>query len=73
MGRLGDVLGPTVNLASRLTSVARPGTVLVERGAHDALVAEGGDDIAVVLRRLPRTSVKGYSRLEAWAARRGHH
>jgi adenylate cyclase len=35
--RLGDVYGPTVNIASRLTSVARPGTVLVDRGAFDAL------------------------------------
>lgn len=44
--RLGDVFGPTVNIASRLTSLARPGTVLVDRGAHDALQGEGpaGDD-----------------------------
>ena len=85
MSRLGDVLGPTVNLAARLTSVARPGTVLVDRGAHDALrSAEGGvagadgedaeaayaDGSGFRLRRIPRTSVKGYSRLEAWAVRR---
>lgn len=38
--RLGDVFGPTVNIASRLTSIARPGTVLVDRGAFDALTAE---------------------------------
>jgi len=32
----GDVFGPTVNLASRLTGLARPGTVVVSRadGAH---------------------------------------
>ncbi|QZY29261.1 adenylate/guanylate cyclase domain-containing protein [Nocardioides coralli] len=35
--RLGDVFGPTVNIASRLTSIARPGAVLVDRGAFDAL------------------------------------
>ncbi|MBS42512.1 MAG: adenylate/guanylate cyclase domain-containing protein [Nocardioides sp.] len=35
--RLGDVFGPTVNIAARLTSAARPSTVLVDRGAHDAL------------------------------------
>ncbi|MQA87663.1 MAG: adenylate/guanylate cyclase domain-containing protein [Streptosporangiales bacterium] len=29
--RMGDVFGTTVNLASRLTSLARPGTVLVDR------------------------------------------
>lgn len=30
LARLGDVFGPTVNLASRLTSIARPGRVLVD-------------------------------------------
>ena len=35
--RLGDVFGPTVNIAARLTSIARPGTVLVDRGAFDEL------------------------------------
>ncbi|HEY4625727.1 MAG TPA: adenylate/guanylate cyclase domain-containing protein, partial [Blastococcus sp.] len=29
--RLGDIYSPVVNLASRLTSLARPGTVLVDR------------------------------------------
>lgn len=38
--RLGDVFGPTVNIASRLTSVARPGTVLVDRGAFDVLTSQ---------------------------------
>ncbi|QBR94451.1 adenylate/guanylate cyclase domain-containing protein [Nocardioides euryhalodurans] len=40
--RLGDVFGPTVNIASRLTSLARPGAVLVDRGAFEALT--GSDD-----------------------------
>ncbi|WP_432477785.1 adenylate/guanylate cyclase domain-containing protein [Nocardioides sp. GXQ0305] len=39
--RLGDVFGPTVNIASRLTSLARPGTVLVDRGTFDALTGRG--------------------------------
>jgi adenylate cyclase len=30
IGRMGDVFGTTVNLASRLTSLARPGSVLVD-------------------------------------------
>ena len=34
VNRLGDVFGPVVNVASRLTSVARPGTVLVDEGAY---------------------------------------
>ena len=37
VSRLGDVFGPTVNIASRLTSLARPGTVVLDDGAHDAL------------------------------------
>jgi len=38
--RLGDVFGPTVNIASRLTSHARPGTVLVDRGAFEVLTEQ---------------------------------
>jgi adenylate cyclase len=38
--RLGDVFGATVNIAARLTSHARPGTVLVDRGAFDVLTDE---------------------------------
>ena len=39
VSRLGDVYGPVVNLASRLTSVARPGRVLVDRAMRDVLRA----------------------------------
>ena len=35
---------PTVNIASRLTSIARPGTVLVDRGAFDALTGRDAED-----------------------------
>lgn len=79
VARLGDVFGPTVNIASRLTSLARPGSVLVDVGAHDALTGHTGPpeeqhehdpDAAYDLRRLRRTSVKGYSRLRSWAVRR---
>lgn len=64
--RLGDVLGPTVNIAARLTGVARDGTVLVDDGMHDRL----DGDPQWSLRRVPRTSVKGYSSLRPWALRR---
>jgi adenylate cyclase len=73
--RLGDVYGETVNVAARLTSVARPGSVLVDRGAYAALNEGVGDDDTEVhhpdfhFRRLRRLSVKGYSRLAAWAVR----
>jgi adenylate cyclase len=64
--RLGDVYSPVVNLASRLTSLARPGTVLVDR------------DLAHWLRDLPeykvrplhRVSVRGYDHLQPWLVRR---
>ncbi len=66
VARLGDVLGPTVNIASRLTSIARPGSVLVDDGAHAALA----DSASYTFRKLRRTSVKGYERLQPWALRR---
>ena len=64
--RLGDVYGPVVNMAARLTSIARPGRVLVDRDLADALA----DDDRFRLRRMRRTSVKGYRRLEPWSLRR---
>ncbi|MCW2814837.1 MAG: adenylyl cyclase class-3/4/guanylyl cyclase [Nocardioides sp.] len=78
--RLGDVYGETVNIAARLTSVARPGAVLVDRGAFEALTGRDGSDGPddhdshdghpdFHFRRLRRLSVKGYSRLAAWAVR----
>jgi len=66
--RLGDVFGATVNVASRLTSIARPGTVLVDEGAAASLDGAGVD-----LRKLRRVSVKGYSRLQPYAVRRTAH
>ena len=70
--RLGDVLGPTVNIAARLTSLARPGTVLLDEGAHERLTAldAGREQAAYRLRRVHRASVKGYSRLQPWVLRR---
>lgn len=37
----GDVFGPTVNLASRLTEVARPGTIAVDRDAAGSMADDG--------------------------------
>ena len=64
LARLGDVLGPVVNIAARLTSTARPGRVLCDRSLAERL--EDGD---YRLKRLRRTSVRGYRRLEPWALR----
>ncbi|MFT4084504.1 MAG: adenylate/guanylate cyclase domain-containing protein [Nocardioides sp.] len=65
VSRLGDVFGASVNIASRLTSLAKPGTVLIDQGAADAL-AESED---LRIDRLRRTSVKGYSRLQPYRVR----
>ena len=60
--RLGDVFGSTVNIASRLTSAARPGTVLVDAGVHEALTADedgrraDGGEPTVARRRSARRS-----------------
>jgi len=77
--RLGDVFGPVVNIASRLTSVARPDTALIDKGMYEVLAGadgagagesrtDAGDaEAGYRLRRLRRVSVKGYNRLHVWA------
>ena len=68
--RLGDVFGSTVNAAARLTSAARPGSVLVDAGVHEALASdEDEDDPAWRWRRIRRVSAKGFKNLEAWRVR----
>jgi adenylate cyclase len=59
---LGDVYGPVVNVASRLTSVARPGSVVIDRELASALE----DEESFKLRKIRRVSVRGYSHLEPW-------
>lgn len=53
--RRGDVFGTTVNLASRLTAVARPDTVLVDAVTAEALHEEP----AFSLRPVPPRAVRG--------------
>ncbi len=69
--RLGDVFGSTVNAASRLTSSARPGTVLVDVGVHTALAA-ATDESPWRWRRVRRVSAKGFHHLEAWRVKPRH-
>jgi adenylate cyclase len=64
--RLGDIYSPVVNLASRLTSLARPGTLLVDRDLADWL--RGLPEYRV--RPLRRVSVRGYDHLQPWLVRR---
>ena len=64
--RLGDVFSPVVNLASRLTSVARPGTLLVDRELAQRLKDRPGYRV----RKLRRVSVRGYDHMQPWLVRR---
>jgi adenylate cyclase len=64
--RLGDVYSPVVNLASRLTSIARPSTVLVDR----ELARQLRGVPAYRVRPLRRVSVRGYDHLQPWLVRR---
>jgi adenylate cyclase len=64
--RLGDVYSPVVNLASRLTSIARPSTVLVDQ----QLARQLRGVRAYRVRPLRRVSVRGYDHLQPWLVRR---
>lgn len=66
LSRMGDVFGTTVNLANRLTALARPGTVLVD--AELAAALEGHPKYRV--NRLRRRPVRGLGMVEPSVLRR---
>lgn len=66
--RLGDYYGTVVNLASRLTALARPGTVLVDRAMADALA----DHPEVHIRQLRSLALRGFPSVEPWLLRSAH-
>jgi adenylate cyclase len=66
VSRLGDVYGSTVNIASRLTSICRPGWVLVDREMAEQL----REDERFVLKPRRPESVRGYHHLRQWRLRR---
>jgi adenylate cyclase len=66
--RYGDVYGPVVNLAARLTGIARPGTALADPELAGALRG----DPRYELHQLRPHAVRGFSRLRPWAVRRVH-
>jgi adenylate cyclase len=66
VSRLGDVFGTTVNRASRLTGVARPGTVLVD----DALAASLASLSGFEMRPLRRRTLRGIGPVTPWELRR---
>jgi adenylate cyclase len=62
----GDLYGPTVNLASRLVNLARPGTVLVD----DAVGQRVQDDPRFSVKRLRPVALRGVGRMRPWVLRR---
>jgi adenylate cyclase len=63
----GDLFGPTVNLASRLVNVARPGTVLIS----DQMGRELETRRSLALIHLRPLTLKGIGRVRVWVLRRG--
>ncbi|HEU5033724.1 MAG TPA: adenylate/guanylate cyclase domain-containing protein [Mycobacteriales bacterium] len=66
LARLGDLYGEPVNLASRLTSMARPGAVLADR----ELASELDGDERFRLRRVPPRPARGYTLVHPFRLRR---
>jgi adenylate cyclase len=62
---MGDVFGPVVNLASRLTSVARRNRVIIDQATADLLPEEEFET-----RRLPARPVRGFGDVEPVTVRR---
>ena len=60
VSRDGDYYGPVVNLAARLTEMARPGTVL----ASAAIGAELADDEHFTMRRISGRKVRGIGKVD---------
>jgi adenylate cyclase len=67
LSRLGDIYGPTVNLAARLTALADPGTVLVDSMTASALEQ---DERFVLLPR-PAEDVRGFGEIHPVELQRG--
>ncbi|HEU5038520.1 MAG TPA: adenylate/guanylate cyclase domain-containing protein [Nocardioides sp.] len=63
--RLGDVFGPPVNLASRLTAVARRNRIIIDQATAELL-----PDAEFETRPLPARPVRGFGIVEPVAVRR---
>lgn len=59
LSRFGDVFGPPVNLAARLSAAAEPGTVLTDPATAEVLEEAG----SLVLERLAVTDLVGFGRV----------
>ncbi|MFI5085692.1 MAG: adenylate/guanylate cyclase domain-containing protein, partial [Actinomycetales bacterium] len=67
LSRLGDIYGPTVNLAARLTALAEPGTVLID----SATAASLEHDDRFVLDHQPVQNVRGFGEIRPVILGRG--
>lgn len=67
LSRLGDIYGPTVNLAARLTALAEPGTVLVDSMTAAALE----EDERFVLTPQQAEEVRGFGEIHPVLLQRG--
>lgn len=63
--RLGDVFGPPVNLAARLTAVARRNRIIIDQGTAERLPEDEFDT-----RALPPRPARGFGVIEPMAVRR---
>ena len=63
--RLGDVFGPPVNMAARLTAVARRNRIIIDHATAELL-----PDDQFETRRLPARPVRGFGLVEPVAVRR---
>ena len=64
--RFGDAFGSIVNIAARLTSAAKPGTVLIDNALNDALAEDG----AIESKSLRAVKVRGFTKLRPHLLRR---
>lgn len=64
IGRLGDVFGPPVNLAARLTTVARRNRIILDHASADLLSEE------FETRTLPPRTLRGFGNVEPVTVRR---
>lgn len=62
LSRLGDIYGPTVNMAARLTSLAEPGTVLTDAITANTL----RNDARFVLTAQEITAVRGFGDIQPY-------
>ncbi|MEU1876843.1 adenylate/guanylate cyclase domain-containing protein [Streptosporangium sp. NPDC020072] len=63
---MGDVFGTTVNLAARLTAIARPGTIIADGELAEAV--EGA--VGVTVQRMRRRPARGLGMVQPYVLRR---